>query len=413
MNKYSINSMHQLIKPLFFIVVLLSCTTAEALELTGRFSMLGSPAFAEPGDVGYVDGNNRVSTADQQSVRLMLDDSSEQAEWSVHLKIARQHHSGYLSPVVSSSLFRYDTLAENWLDESNGVNNTLIGYEVDRAVYRRRYDNVTFTIGRQPIDWGSGRFWQPLNIFGAFAPTDLDTDFKPGIDAALLDWYPSAFSSLTGAYVAKPKENSAVQNSGALYYRRQVGDISELSILGGSVLGNTVVGGSFESAWNGMGWRVEGAHYTLDTTNESFLFWIAGIDYQFSDGTLIAAEWYDNGHGATSQAEISTMLSDPLVGYGLQQQLGRQVLGLMVDRDLTPLLHGSYTVLAAAVNDDNNKLATSLLHQFTLSYSVSNESDLLFSLLFADGRGVNGSGLPQSEFGYIPATMTLRLRFYF
>ncbi len=398
---------------LFIVLTLLACTTAEAAELTGRFSMLGTTAVAEPGDIGYVDGDNQTLTADQQSVRLMLDDATENDEWSIHLKTVRQHTEGYLSYPDSSSLFRYDDLAENWLDESSGNTVTRVGYEVDRIVYKRRFDNMSFAIGRQPIDWGSGRFWQPLNIFGAFAPTDLDTDFKPGTDGAVFDWYPSAFSSLTAAYVLKPKENDLLEKSGALYYRRQAGDISELSLLGGSVLGNTVLGGSFESALGGMGWRVEGAHYTLKDTDEKFLYWIAGVDYQFSDGTLIAAEWYDNGHGASSVSELEQMPTDPLVAYGLQQQLGRQVLGLMVDRDITPLLHGSYLLFAAAVNNNQDRLATSLLHQITLTYSVSNESDLLLSLLLAGGEGLNSGTQPQSEFGHLPAAMTLRLRFYF
>ncbi len=386
---------------------------AEALELTGRFSMLGTTALAEEGDLGYVDSDNQTLTADQQSIRLMLDDATEKDEWSIHLKMIRQHTEGYPSYVDSSSLFRYDDLSENWLDENSGSSATRVGYEVDRLSYKRRFDNMSLALGRQPIDWGSGRFWQPLNIFGAFAPTDLDTDFKPGIDSALFDWYPSAFSSLTAAYVLKPEDNDALENSGGLYYRRQAGEISELSLLAGSVLGNTVFGGAFESAWEGMGWRMEAAHYTLKDTDEEFLFWIAGVDYQFSDGTLIAAEWYDNSYGASSESALAAMASEQLVTYGLQQQLGRQVLGLMVDRDITPLLHGSYSLFVAAVDDDRNELATSLLHQITLSYSVSNESDLLFSLSFANGKGMNGLLQPQSEYGYLPAAATIRLRFYF
>jgi len=385
----------------------------QALELTGRFSMFGSTALAEPGDVGYLDADNDTLTADQQSVRLMLDDSGPQSEWSLHVKTVRQHLDGYPQYPASSALFRYDDLADNWLDENNGRSSTRFGYEVDRAVYKQRFGNMDLAVGRQPIDWGSGRFWQPLNVFGAFAPTDLDTDFKPGIDAALFDWYPSAFSSLSAAYVLKPRDNDALENSSALYYRRQVGELSEFSLLGGSVLGNTVVGGAFDSAWHGMGWRVEGAHYSLKESDETFFFWIAGVDYQFDDGTLIAAEWYDNGRGAVSETGIAASLSDPLLGYGLQQQIGRQLLAVTLDRDITPLLHGSYLLIAAGVNDDKDHLATSLLHQFTATYSVSNESDLLFSLLLANGKGLNAAGEPQSEFGHLPATVTLRLRFYF
>jgi hypothetical protein len=406
--------MHRSINLLLIVFALLSFSTAQAQQLTGRFSMLGTTAQADAGDMGYFNTDNRTLSADQQSLRLMLDDSSEQDEWSVHLKMVRQHLDGYPAAYATpDSLFRYDSAAGSWLDENNGQSSTFIGYELDRAVYKRRFENITLAVGRQPIDWGSGRFWQPLNIFGAFAPTDLDTGYKAGIDSVVFDWYPSAFSSLTAAYVLKPKDNDALENSGGLYYRSQVGELSELSLLGGSVLGNTVFGAAFESAWGGMGWRVEGTHYSLKESDDRFLFWIAGVDYQFSDGTLIAAEWYDNAHGANSQMDLGAMSSDHLVGYGLQQQLGRRVLGLMVDRDMTPLLHGSYTLLVAPINDDNDKLTSSLLHQLSLSYSVSNESDLLFSLQIADGKGLNASNVPQSEFGHLPDAMTLRLRFYF
>jgi len=255
-------------------------------------------------------------------------------------------------------------------------------------------------------------FWQPLNVFGAFAPTDLDTDYKPGIDAAVLAWYPSAFSSLTTAYVFGPRQSSSLDNSAAVYYRGQVGEASELSLLAGRVLGKRIYGGAFESAWGGMGWRVEGAHYTLETNREEFLFWIAGIDYQFGDGTLVAVEWYHNGHGADSEGDLPGVWSDPLVGYGLQQQLGERLLGLTLERDISPLLHGGYTLLAAALDDARDRLAGSFLHQFTLTYSLSNESDLLFSVLTASGKGLDDGGV-RSEFGHLPSAVTLRLRYYF
>ena len=90
---------------------------------------------------------------------------------------------------------------------------------------------MTFSVGRQAIDFGSGRFWQPLNVFGSFTPTDLDTDFKPGIDAARLDWFTSDFSSLSAVYAFSPKDNTTISTgkttNSALHYRSQVGEQSE------------------------------------------------------------------------------------------------------------------------------------------------------------------------------------------
>jgi len=399
---------------LFF--VLLPATT-HAADLTGRFSMLGTTARATQGDIGYINEDNTL-TADQQSLRLMLDDAKDNNEWSVHLKIARLHVSDFpFDDSHSSDLFRYEELSSYWLEENDLNSTTLIGHEIDRLVYKQRYKNTSFAFGRQSIDWGSGRLWQPLNVFGSFSPTDLDTDYKPGIDAARLDWFPSDFSSLTAVYAFSPNDNAAIDDNtnAAIHYRSQVGDLSELALLAGSVIGSRVFGASYESAWAGMGWRVEGAHYNDTKTNKNTIFWIAGIDYQFANGTLLAAEWYDNSRGANDVTSLinTNIQTDTFIKYGLQQQLSQRVLGISVNKDLTPLLSGSYILLASPLKDVDGGLTTSLLHQVNLSYSVSNESDILFSYQFANGRGLNTLGKAQSEFGHVPASMTIRLRFYF
>ncbi|MGD8909005.1 MAG: hypothetical protein PVI92_06610 [Chromatiales bacterium] len=399
---------------LLLIVLTLAVPAVSAFEFSSRLSLLGSVARAGPGELGYVDGADEILTADQQSARLMLDGGAQEDEWSLHLKAARVHLNGYTLDVSPATLFRYRDLTGEWHEERSGDSATRIGYELDRGLYKHHFETMTLALGRQPIDWGSGRFWQPLNVFGAFAPTDLDTDYKPGIDAVSLAGYPSPFSAMTAVFVPKSDEYSvAAEQSSAIHYRGQVGERSELSLLGGRILGNRVLGGAFESAWGGMGWRVEGSHYTLKADHEQFLFWIAGVDYQFDNGTLIAAEWHHNGHGATTQEALAGIVYDPLVSTGLQQQLGETLLGLMLERDITPLLHGGYTLLIGALKDQRNHLASSLLHQFTLVYSLSNESDLLCSLLTTSGKGLNSTGEVQSEFGHVPISITLRVRFYY
>ncbi len=397
-----------------FLVLLLPLSTVQSTELTGRFSMLGSTAQAEQGDIGFVDADNDTLTADQQSLRLMLDDIQDNGEWAVHLKILRQHLNNLTGAEPhSSDLFRYRDLSTDWLDEDGVNSSTRIGYEVDRAAYKRRFDKLTLGIGRQPIDWGSGRLWQPLNVFGAFAPTDLDTDFKAGIDAAVIDWYPSDFSSLTAVYAFAPSDKTEIENSTAVYYRRQIAWQVEMSLLAGQVIGNTVMGVSLEGDWKGVGWRIEGAHNKLDQLNENTFFWIAGVDYQFENAILLAVEWYNHNGGASSETELTSLTINQQLEYGLQQYLGSRVLGISASKELTPLWHGSYTALVSVLDDVEDQLTTSLLHQFTATYSVSNESDLLFSLLYGNGKKLNLSGMPQSEFGHIPTSMTVRLRFYF
>ncbi|MCW8919633.1 MAG: hypothetical protein OQL08_12580 [Gammaproteobacteria bacterium] len=407
-------SPHRIMRVSLLLCLLLPWQGVWAVELTGRFAMLGTTARAEAGDWGHQETAGDLLSADQQGLRLMLEEGGELAEWSAHLRLVRTHTYGLSAPQGhSSELFRYTELGGTLLDEGDETATTVVRYELDRLAYRRQFSHSALTLGRQPIDWGSGRFWQPLNLFGSFAPTDLDTDYKPGIDSVALDYFPSPFSSLSAVYALAPQGEAAIKDSGALHYRRQVGELSEVALVAGSISGNTALGGSFESAWQGIGWRIEGVHYWLDEMDEQVLFWIAGLDYQFANGTLLSAEYYDNSRGAVTQGEMAEVAEDPLLLSGLQQQLSRRLVGLGLARDLTPLLHGGYTLLGALLEDDSGAPAWSLLHQFNLTYSVSNESDLLLSLLLPEGRGLSSADEPRSEFGHIPAAFTLRLRFYF
>lgn len=391
------------------IALLLTLNTVGAAELTGRFSMLAASARSEPGDLGYQTAPGDYLNADQQGLRLMFDESTDSAEWSAHLRTVRLHTDGLPTGAGhSSSLFRYRELGGELVDEGDDSSATNVRYELDRLYYRHHFSAYTLSLGRQAVDWGSGRFWQPLNVFGAFAPTDIDTDYKPGIDALNLEYYPSAFSSLSAVYAFAPHADSELGDSGALHYRRQLGERSQLALLAGSITGNRVIGASFESVWGGIGWRIEGLHYELVEKDEKSLFWIAGIDYQFDDGTVLSAEYFDNSRGATNESELVGSYDDALIASGLQQQLSRQLVGLGLSRDLTPLMSGSYTLLAARLED-----TWSPLHQLNIVYSVSNESDLLASLLLPAGKGLDSADEPRSEFGHLPAAFTLRLRFYF
>lgn len=397
-----------------WLALLLSLGSAQAVELTGRLSLLGNLARADRGDAGYDPLDNDLLSSDQQSLRLMLQGVGKNSDWSLHLKAARQHASGMaLDSPHASDLFRYHELTGEWHSGIDGSPSTRIGYVLDRAVYRWRMNNLTLGIGRQPVDWGSGRFWQPLNVFGAFAPTDLDTDFKPGIDAIILDWYPSAFSALTVVQAFAPNGGDPIPNSQAIHLRSQVGARSEFALLAGEVIGNEIVGASFESDWGGLGWRVEAAHYHMQQSGESALFWIAGVDYQFDEGTFLGIEWYDHGLGATDPAALTALPAQQQVVYGLQPHLGRRLLGVTLERDITPLLQGSYLLLASPLGQSDRRLGNSFLHQINLSYSLSNESDLLLSLQYASGQGLDAQASPRSEFGHLPASLTLRFRSYF
>lgn len=398
------------------LVMGLAClvVSAHAADLTGRVSVLGTAAWPGAGDVGDGVPGISVPSADQQGLRLMLEDHGGGAEWSVHAVATRQNFRGVpASTAHSSDLFRFRRLAAESTSGDGVRRQTRLDWALERIAYKKRFGATSLSVGRQPIDWGAGRFWQPLNVFGAFAPTALDTDYKPGIDAAVFNWYPSDFSSLTAVYALAPHDDRTIKNSGALHYQRQVGQTSQFALLAGEVIGQRQLGASFESDWRGIGWRIEALHTQAKQTGGNTLFWIAGVDYQFDKGTLVSAEWYHNGRGASSEADLPVLLTDRLVTSGLQPQLSQRVLGLSVQQDITPLISASYTLLATPLKDAAGSYHSSLLHQLSLVYSLSNESDLLLSMSLGTGKGLDAQARPRSEFGATPTNATLRWRHYF
>lgn len=114
-----------------FAAALLPLSTVHAAQLTGRASLFGSAARAEPGDIGNTGSGDRTLTSDQQSLRLMLDDAQDKVEWSLHVKTARQHLRG-IPPAAghSSDLFRYHPWAGDWVDKTGTDSSTRVGYEL-------------------------------------------------------------------------------------------------------------------------------------------------------------------------------------------------------------------------------------------------------------------------------------------
>lgn len=387
---------------LLLLCILPVAADVSAWSVTGRASL-----FANDSDVSDASSSANLSSQDQQSVRLMLENITDQDETVLHTRVRRRHLSDTTADTLQApDLFRLRPGKEEWAPDCQNGSCTQIGGEIDRFYYRYHQNQTSWTIGRQALDWGSGRFWQPMNLFGAFAPTELDTDFKSGVDALSAEWYPSLFSSLTWVWVAQSPEAPGQGKNTSIHYRTQMGESSEVALIAGYVLGDPVFAVSFESDWQGMGWRLEAQQKDKGTEGNRF-WWIAGIDTQFDDGTLLTLEWHDNAFGAQHVNEISARLTDPGLVYGLEPHTVRHVMGLSLQRTLSPLWQGGYSLFAALLDDE-----PSYLHQLHAIRSLSNESDLTITLLHTTGRAPKND-LPQSEFGALPDSVSLRLRWYF
>lgn len=400
--------------PLVFLLLWEGSGAASSeFELTSRFSMYSSLSLAEQGELGYNSASDRHMTQDSQTLRLMLfQPLNEQHEWVAHLLSAKSHGSAFNTMATRPELFRIDTLRATSMDESNAVSYSQWYHQPDHLYYQYQQDQWRLRIGRQPTSWGAGRFWQPVDLFGAFSPVALDREYKPGIDGLVMDYYPGDFSSLTVAYIFSAANQNTLPDSWGFYYKQQVGEISELALVGGNVLGTEMFGGSFESAIADIGWRIEGVLYRLEVDRQQLeQFWVLGMDYQLGESSFMSLEYYNNSGGAEQAAQLSSVVASGPYMLGLQQHLSRSLLGASLQYQLTPLLNASYALLGGYV-EEQQKWQDSYLHQLSLVYSVSDEADALLSVMKGSGKGLN-EGMPSSEFGALPDTITLRLQFYF
>ena len=107
---------------------------------------------------------------------------------------------------------------------------------------------------------------------------------------------------------------------------------------------------------------------------------------------------------------LARVVTEPAFREGRLLQLSRRVLALGAGRDFLGLWNASYTLFGAALRDEAGERHGSALHQLTLTYSVSDNAEAVFSLVTASGRGLAADGTVRSEFGHVPNSLYVSLQ---
>ena len=66
-----------------------------------------------------------------------------------------------------------------------------VWHDIDRLSLSARTPIADFTVGRQPVTWGTSAIFPVADLWAAFSPFELDTEEKPGIDAVRALFYPA------------------------------------------------------------------------------------------------------------------------------------------------------------------------------------------------------------------------------
>jgi hypothetical protein len=309
--------------------------------------------------------------------------------------------------------YRLAELSSTWIADPN-VRTRLW---IDRASVKYRLGGVDIELGRQAVTFGNAHFWNPLDVFLPFDARQFDREYKPGVDALRVDIPIGLTSGLNlvavpGRVEGAPVATRSWYGSAALVHAyTNVADydlaLQAAKIYGGYQLGAGVAGqvGPIDVRGEATYFRALNDHRDRVRVPSHWVA-VAGLGHTFDSSLTLDAEYLYNGAG--DDDSLAVALSRVTSGRALQ--MSEHVAGALASYDLLPVLKGSLATLVS-VSDG------SLVIQPGLTYSVSDESDLLAGALIAFGKTPRAGAGPvpelQSEFGTYPDVGYVQYRCYF
>jgi len=377
-----------------------------ALGLVDRI-VPGTPET--PGEIPLPETENTAQ--DFTRARLMLDgDIGEYLTWTVHyehyalINPVREATTGFFAGRRSSSRDDSSLLGLDWTVRESG--SLLWRNELDRLNVRFALPMADVVIGRQAISWGVGRFWTPSDLFVAFSPTEIDQEFKTGVDAATIKIPLGASAQIETVYAAFDEDFR--RQSVGVRGQRTIGNF-DLGVMGGKFFHDFVTGPFFDGEIRGIGVRGEFT-FTHNTDSDSaerrtFFRGVTSVDYRFANSLYLLGEYYYNGFGAEDPEDYTRRLASERFARNEVFNVGLHYLGGTLGYEVHPLVNTSLTGLW-------NLTDQSALIGPLVVVSLSDEADLRAGAYLPIGTGFVGRQV-QTEYGLYPQVYYLQLRLYF
>ncbi len=196
----------------------------------------------------------------------------------------------------------------SWEVEDTGPALTIAG-RVDRAVLTAMLPRVEVALGRQPISFGSGQFFTPMDVVNPFHPATIDQEYKPGVDSLRVDGYAGVGGQVTAvaAYAGDWTLDGFVLAANG---RATVG-VTDLTALLGAVHGEPVVGAGTLSSLGPVAVHAD-ATLTFPEDQDAFVRAVAGADWRPTGTTTLGGEVYVQTFGASDPEQyLQTADSEP------------------------------------------------------------------------------------------------------
>jgi hypothetical protein len=290
---------------------------------------------------------------------------------------------------------------------------------IDWGYARVTKDAISLTVGRQPVTFGRGALWTPEDIVDPFSPVQIDTEFKPGLDAARVDvtfGHHVTLAVLGVAGDARDTHDFAIHEDGSSAMQRLEVSLgtTRLGLMTGYVRGDgfgaadlfvDLGGADLHGEVTGT-YVPEASRRPFD--REVFGRAVLGSTFQLSSRLTGTVEGYWNGSGTTHPSRYAEELASPRLASGETYNLGVLYGGVVADVTLHALVH----VAAAAIV---NLIDGSALIAPSVHFNASTNTQLIAGGFFPLGKRPDFSPTPiaRSEFTLYPSLFHFDLKAYF
>jgi len=279
--------------------------------------------------------------------------------------------------------------------------------KVHRAFAKLVIGDITMTLGRQLIRFGSGKLWNPLDILNPISPTFVEgAEDQKGTDALRIEYYFSEKTELALVLDQKRIDNNddysklSSRNSNLVARFKTTIAETEIAALGGQIA-RRQIGGTDISTILLDGMLRGSVVYSKPETGESFIQGSAGYEYNFSFGLYFLIEYFYNENALNFNNELMAQYWESLISginennyYALSNNFltfNQHYSGIALGYDFMPLLRGE----VFAIYDFQGK---SLFYNPALRYNAFENINVFIG--FMKSYGIK-DGKYTSDFEYL------------
>lgn len=289
-------------------------------------------------------------------------------------------------------------------------------HEIDRAVLAWKGERAQATVGRQAIGLGRGVLFPVVDVFAPFSPTEMDREWRPGVDAVRLERMVTDTVSAEAIGVL----GATLEESAWLGRIRGYAGKLDAEFIGGKLGEDALYAATVSGAAGESEVHAELAVFqTPEDQPEAGLLddkqlvtkAVAGSSHTFGigEGLTVLGEYHYSEFGSDSIEEIRTRAGDPIwqerMRRGLITVPGRHTLGIRLTYPIGMEWTASLTGLCSAT-DGSGLLAPSA------TWNVTRNVTAVLSGQFPWGDP-SSQGELRSHYGATPASVFLQVTVYY